>query len=310
MTCETCRDLMVEALYGELDAPRRAAFDEHIARCATCAGEWEEMRATTALMSRRRRPDPGEAYWNGYYARLEERMQRESPAIDSAKNPARRRSSVSWGYRVAAAVAVLAAGVWIGRSTMAPGPDPDRPGMTITENTPADTTREPAIPVDSLRSKQSGPGAIEGSSPQRSIPERRDGDRVVLASADERAREYIERSQVLLLALVNANPDTSRTEGAYFQSQRERAGVLVRQASVLRDDLSGGDNRRLRELVTDLQMILREIANLESQNDLDGVEIIRNRVDREGVLLKIDVEQMRDDGGTGPVQPERNDAID
>ena len=57
-------------------------------------------------------------------------------------------------------------------------------------------------------------------------------------------------------------------------------------------------------------MILREIANLESQNDLDAVEIIRNRVDREGVLLKIDVEQMREDNGTGPVQPKRNGPID
>lgn len=312
MTCEACRGLMVEALYGELDAQGRAAFDEHVAGCVACAAEWEEMRATLATMSERRRPDPGEEYWNNYYALLEERMQRESTVIDSAKQPARRRSSVSWGYRVAAAVAVLAAGVWIGRSTMAPGPAPQQ-GMTIAENQPADTTRERTIPADSLPSKNlrgTEPDAIDGSPARRSDPGKNAGGGVVLASADERAREYIERSQVLLLALVNASPDTSRTDAAYFQSQQARAGVLVREASSLRDDLPGGNNRRLRELVTDLQMILREIANLESQSDLDAVEIIRNRVDREGVLLKIDVEQMREDNGAGPAQPKRNGAID
>ena len=133
---------------------------------------------------------------------------------------------------------------------------------------------------------------------------------MALASADVRAREYIERSQVLLLALVNSGADSTDAGTADFEVQRKRAGVLVSQAAVLRDDLPGGDNRRLRELVTDLQMILREIANLESQNDLDAVEIIRNRVDREGVLLKIDVEQMRDENPAKSTQTKRSGAID
>jgi len=90
-----------------------------------------------------------------------------------------------------------------------------------------------------------------------------------------------------------------------------RAKALVREASTLRDDLPGGDNRRLRELVTELQLVLREIANLESQNDQKAVQIIRNRVDREGVLLKIDVEQMRDQNDTTKkATPKRDGAID
>jgi hypothetical protein len=129
----------------------------------------------------------------------------------------------------------------------------------------------------------------------------------VLASADVRAREYIERSQVLLLALVNSTPDSTEN-GQSFDLQRTRAGELVQEASTLRDDLPGSDNRRLRELVTNLQMILREIANLESQNDFDAVEVIRNRVDREGVLLQIDVEQMRSDDARK--KPAQNGAID
>jgi hypothetical protein len=154
-------------------------------------------------------------------------------------------------------------------------------------------------------------GAIDGPPPSRPQEDRGAKSHVALASADVRAREYIERSQVLLLALVNSGAaDSTRAGTADFEVQRKRADMLVSEAAVLRDDLPGGDNRRLRELVTDLQMILREIANLESQNDLDAVEIIRNRVDREGVLLKIDVEQMRDESPAKSTQTKRSGAID
>jgi hypothetical protein len=311
MTCKQVHDLLVESLYGELDEARARELDAHLAGCAACAALHEEMRSTVATMHERRRPDPGDEYFDEFYARLEDRMAREGSVVDGARVAARRRSNVSWGYRVAAAVAVLAVGVWLGRSSMTPGDE--KAGINVAQNTAADTTTGTPVPADSLpRENLRGtePDPIDGASPRRSDPAPKGGGSAVLVSADERAREYIERSQVLLLALVNAIPDTNRTDVSYFQSQRARAGVLVREASTLRDDLPGGDNRRLRELVTDLQMILREIANLESQNDLDAVEIIRNRVDREGVLLKIDVEQMREDNGTGPVQPKRSGAID
>jgi hypothetical protein len=45
-----------------------------------------------------------------------------------------------------------------------------------------------------------------------------------------------------------------------------------------------------------LELILREIANLEAESDVEAVEMIRNRVDREGVLLRIDLQQMRNAG--------------
>ena len=311
MTCEKIQNLMVESLYGELDDARARELDAHLADCTACAALYEEMRATVATMHERRRPDPGDEYWNGYYARLEDRMAREGSVVDGARVAARRRSHVSWGYRVAAAVAVLAAGVWIGRSTMEPGPQPAN--QTVARNeAPADSSpriTEPAHRDDQIaRSDNTNPGAIDHPPTITRESKPRTSSNVQLVSADDRAREYIERSQVLLLALVNARPDSSDASQT-FDQQRERASLLVREASSLREDLPGSDNRRLRELVTSLQLILREIANLENQNDLDAVKIIRNRVDREGVLLQIDVEQMRDDE-KAQTEPERGGAID
>jgi hypothetical protein len=313
MSCSKYQDLMVDALYGELEPELARELEAHVAACEECTALRNEMRSTLAVMNERRRPDPGEEYWQGYYARLEERMRRETSVVDGARDAARRRSNVSWGYRVAAAVAVLAAGVWIGRSTMTP-PGPGQPDITVAENAPVDTSSGRSVPADSVPSRvpqgepRSDRDAIDGP-PSRTPATRTPAEgNVQLASADQRAREYIERSQVLLLALVNSAVDSTAADSQRFALQQERAGMLVQEASVLREDLPGSDNRRLRELVTSLQMILREIANLETQNDFDAVEIIRNRVDREGVLLQIDVEQMRDEDAKK--EPERGGAID
>jgi Putative zinc-finger len=312
MTCDRIQEMMVEALYRELDDTRAREFEEHISGCTVCAALFESLRATAAHMNEHRRPDPGDAYWNNYYQRLEERMDRERSLIDSSPIAARRRSYVSWGYRVAAAVAVLAAGVWIGRATMMRDEASTRPEVTASRGEiPADSSAKRETPAEENRmaTDETGsvPDPIDGTRQRPTAPAA--GDGMALASVDVRAHEYIERSQVLLLALVNSYPDTSGAGQGDFALQRERAGVLVEEAAVLRDDLPGGDNRRLRELVTDLQMILREIANLESRNDFETVEIIRNRVSREGVLMQIDVEQMRSDD-VKKSQPKQSGAID
>ena len=327
MNCERIQNLMVEALYGELDAGFGADFDAHLASCPACAALFEEMRATASLMGRRRAPDPGDEYWASYYERLRERMDAAPAVLDETRVTARRRTYVSWGYRVAAAVAVLTAGVWLGRSTL--GPDASRRASpeVAAPATPApgdrtgvaDSARggEELAASSSRGTDTTAAGAERPTSPaidaasgaeQRRAGADGDGSGVVLVSAGDRARNYVERSQVLLLALVNAEPEGGG-EGTRIGEQRERAGELVREAAVLRDELGGDDDRRLRELVGQLQMILREIANLEAENDLDAVELIRNRVSREGVLLKINMEQMRESAGT-PARSGQQDPID
>ena len=68
---------------------------------------------------------------------------------------------------------------------------------------------------------------------------------------------------------------------------------------MLKDDLTDANRRKLYQLVSDLEVILLQIANLESQNDLPAVEMIRSGVDRRGILLKINLEEMeRDNWGT------------
>ena len=46
-------------------------------------------------------------------------------------------------------------------------------------------------------------------------------------------------------------------------------------------------------LISDLEVILLQIANLESEYNLPAIEMVKNGVDRKGILLKINIEEMR-----------------
>ncbi len=51
MNCETCQSLLVEYLYGELDAERRAEVDIELANCPACAQELQALRSTSNAFS-------------------------------------------------------------------------------------------------------------------------------------------------------------------------------------------------------------------------------------------------------------------
>ncbi|HEU4366010.1 MAG TPA: hypothetical protein VFT13_11165, partial [Candidatus Krumholzibacteria bacterium] len=222
-----------------------------------------------------------------------------------------RRSLGSWGYRAAAAVVVLAAGVWIGRTVLQPAPRTADRAPGVADVTPRNDGRTPAQEPARIPDETQGtgtdlavrPGAVDA--PAGEVREEaRDvtaggpaADVVAASHSGDDALRYIGRSQVVLLALLNGG--NGEAVPASYTSEREQARVLVAEGRRLQDGLTRPEDRRLRELVGQLEMILREIANLEADNDLDAVEMIRNRVDREGVLLQIDLRQMREASGPG-----------
>lgn len=308
-TCGRYHGWMMEALYNEMDDARRVEFDAHVRNCADCTALFSEMQGTADLMSRRRRPDPGPEFWDGFWRRLEQRVAREDSVVVDASRFARRRSLGSWGYRVAAVVAVLAAGVWIGRTVLAPPPASDQPQVAMETargdsivRAPLDTGRDGVEPRaetndEVIVQRERTPAAIDavpGEGNDATMPEQPAQGDVVLASSDHEAQRYIERSQMLLLAVLNSDP----ADSSGFDAQKQRAGELVRVASSVRE---ASQDRRVQELVAQLAMILREIAHLEQSSDVDAVELIRSRVDREGVLLRINMEQMRSESARGAI---------
>jgi hypothetical protein len=219
-----------------------------------------EMRSTLSAMDKREREDPGQAYWGGYWNRLTARMEREEEERRSRGwlgrlLPALSPAALKWAQRGALAVLLVVFGAVMGRMIM-PGSGPVEVAEKI-------KTVEQDTPV------------------------------IQQASTEDCARQYIEDTQILLLALVNFDPGTEGDYSSDWSAEKQRSRELVAQGASLKADLNNPKQRRLRDLVGELELIMMQIANLETAGDMDAVELIRSSVDDRDVMLKINLEKMR-----------------
>jgi hypothetical protein len=263
--CKTCRERMAEALYGELGPADKAEFERHLAACPECGSEYAALGETLRLMDQRERPDPGPEFWDGYWDRLSRRMLWE--ATEEGRRP-----------------------------TLA-----DRIGRALSR-----------LPRWSYQAAGAAAlllvGILIGG---RVIGPHRPAAPVNLAGAPApgaavaQAGNFIERSKVLLLGLVNYDPATGDAYGLDLGRKKAVSRVLAAQAPAIRQGLNAPGQRKLRDLVTELEVIMMQIANLESGQDVDGVALIKQGVDRGGIFLKIDLDRMARDarGGSLPVPP-------
>jgi hypothetical protein len=125
------------------------------------------------------------------------------------------------------------------------------------------------------------------------------------AGAVVQAENFIERSKVLLLGLVNYDPATEDAYAFDLDRKKTMSRDLAAQAPAIRGALNERGQKRLRELVSDLEVIMMQIANLGAGQDAEGVELIKQGVDRRGLFLKIDLDRMGRDarGGSSPGPP-------
>ncbi len=115
-------------------------------------------------------------------------------------------------------------------------------------------------------------------------------------SMDPETKRFLDRSQVLLIGVVNLEPDADGNYSEDLTAQKKVSRDLIHEASVIKTNLKGPDKRRLNELVSDLELIMLQIANLETEHDQPEIEMVKSGVDRKGVLFKINLEQMRMSG--------------
>jgi hypothetical protein len=108
-----------------------------------------------------------------------------------------------------------------------------------------------------------------------------------------RTQNYIDRSKLILLAMVNFDPATEDPYALNLPYQQQVSRELVQEASLLKKELSESKQRRLENLIANLEMILLQIANLESENDLEAIELIKGGADSQGILMEINLTDLR-----------------
>ena len=159
-----------------------------------------------------------------------------------------------WVVQAAAALVLVVIGIFIGREIFPPEKDPG-------------TQLEPS------------PVLVSGYEPGTKLY--------------HRTHNFIERSKVILLTMINFDPETEDSYILNLPYQQRISRELLQQAGGLKSELSGLDQRQLTGLISDLEIILLQVANLDSDSDISAVELVKNGVKIRGVLFKIQLTDIR-----------------
>lgn len=256
MTCKECRKQFVEALYGELNSGQRAEFEAHLQDCAACAAEYGRLQQTLRIMDQREQPRLESDFGDVFWDKLAAKLDAED-APPAARPPQREtpaRVLRMFDWPRASRIAAAAAVLVI--------------GVLIGRYFFSRGGEE--IPLAGSRETLLQPTALE-----------------------VRAGDYLEKSKVLLLGLVNWEAETPEAVALDFPRYQRASRDLLQEAGYLKTALEDSRQRRLRALVADLEVVLLQIANLEAENDLSAIEMVKTGVDRRGILLKINLEEIR-----------------
>ena len=115
-------------------------------------------------------------------------------------------------------------------------------------------------------------------------------------SVETRASLVLERSQRVFLAFSNFDVKTDDPEILNLSYQKSMARNLIRETGSLKAELPNGADRKLTLLLSDLELILLQIANLEDTYDMDNIEIIRDGVNKRSVLFEIQMNTLNRSG--------------
>jgi hypothetical protein len=97
--------------------------------------------------------------------------------------------------------------------------------------------------------------------------------------------DYLERSQMVLIELANANPRGPLD----ISSEQERASDLISESRLYRQTASRAGDARVAGLLDDLDRVLLEISHLPSQLSPADQQKLRQRLEADGILFKIRV---------------------
>lgn len=107
------------------------------------------------------------------------------------------------------------------------------------------------------------------------------GERILLVAVGD----YLERSQMILVELANANPKHPLD----ISSEQERAADLVGESRLYRQTAEHTGDTRMAGVLDEIDRVLLEISHAPSRLSPDDLEKLRQRLQAEGILFKIRV---------------------
>jgi hypothetical protein len=241
--CKKSRLLFDNAICGELTHGEKIFLDRHLKNCPKCRAEFNKDRALFSVITKKKDHEPPPGFWEHYTANLHQRMLREGVLTEKKhRKRLNRRLTLptipAWAVRGAAAAILLIVGIFIGREFFAPRPQP----------TP--------VPVPARQDNENVSGNLTSQ------------QKILL-----RTGSFLNRSRVILLAIENFDPETENAQIINLPSQKRISKALLKEAIELKQALSQTRQRRLEELVSQVEVILLQISNMDPGSETEILQL-------------------------------------
>jgi hypothetical protein len=266
--CEAIRDLFPLHVYGALGAVEGRTIESHLSTCPECARHLAETRETLrSIHPRDAFPREAEVDWAGFArataarARAEEQRGRETRPGALAPPAWRRWRSLRHGLLAAAAGLAVFAALRVALL--------HRPSET----------------------QVAGPAAVHQGDAQ---------DTRFLQESVARlgAARSLRDGRALLLDLIQAPVRCRRLDGSYDVAlEKERSRDLLRRMNLYQGTLAGPGDRRLAELLGQLESLLLQVSALDDCTAGQAIHDLREAIERRQLLMRIDLVTREVEGG-------------
>ena len=251
--CKNYERLFEKALYNELTQTEEKIFMEHINSCSSCKVKFQELKETLDELKKYKRAEPDEDFMNSFWKTLQPKLAAKEGAHENPWSNLFNFLRADFKWKYQLAGAIAILVI----------------GLFIGKYFLAERGGNNQVVT---------PGKNELA--------------VSEAKANLEAAKYIEKSKILLLGIVNFDPSKDDAETINLPHIKNISKQLADDAPALKSDLKEPSQQQLKRLVSNLQLILLQIANLEEKNNLDGIELIKEGVNSQNIFLKINIQQL------------------
>lgn len=257
LRCQRAHRLSVLMIYDELTAHEALWHKRHLSTCRNCSAEFEVLQSDLTAVPTDTFVEPDGLFWERWERGLSKKLQATLPrGIPDSKIHSRESSH----NLPRLALATIGGTFLVFISIIV--------GRFIYKEQTADLS-------------QDQPEPSSATSDSLSIDQVR------------RVNICLERSRILILSIVNEDPEPGLRHLQLAQAQRHVSRSLLDQSREIRDELEELRHQRLRRLLSQVEVVLIQIANMSDHPEGGDINVIRHGVAHGDILFKISLEQLR-----------------
>lgn len=328
--CRNIAEQLMDLVFDELSEDRRRQLLAEVEGCEPCRAEYRALEKTLSTfdaVSAAMMPD--EDYWNGYEARLRVKLAADEPrSFWQAWRAGLRGFATKPAWALAlAALLLIALFTWAllrqsvdqpqapqraedkppvvepsagkpenqQKNAKAPGDEEKRENLQPQPQQPQERDsiyRHDRNSVAGVRLDKSAKPKL-AKPPEKGVPQFATGSEpgaFVKAVIDEETLRHFEKSHLLLRAFRNAAAGEGAEEIA---EDRQRSRALLFKNVLLRREAEAKGNLAVEQVLTDLEPLLLDIANLPEGATPDDVRAVCERMQKREIIATLQVYSAR-----------------